>query len=350
MKKNHLIIFISVIVGVLLLITASVIIIINKGKEEEVEIDPKTYIIDSEMIKLNHKEEYEEELTYSRVFTNYEAYLYYFDESVLKEEDFINYNYVVLTLAYDDCGESNLVPTEHVINKDTVDVTVYYDGDCGVCAPIYDYYALKIDKSIDDIDIRVNSIARNKVYCDPTVAYKPIIYLYPTSKTEVNVKLGYKDKISVSYPKYNDGWNVVANPDGTLYDKYTNRNYYALYWEGNNFESKLTDEGFVVKGEDSYKFLEEKLKILGLNEREANEFIIYWLPKLEKNNYNYIRFETNDYIDSYMPLIVNPKPDTVIRVYMIYKPLDSAIKLKEQKLNTPKREGFIVVEWGGSKI
>ena len=35
-------------------------------------------------------------------------------------------------------------------------------------------------------------------------------------------------------------------------------------------------EGFVVKGEDSAAFLEEKLEILGLNYKEAEEFIIYW--------------------------------------------------------------------------
>ena len=34
--------------------------------------------------------------------------------------------------------------------------------------------------------------------------------------------------------------------------------------------------------------LEEKLAILGLTERESEEFIVYWLPKLEKNKYNYI--------------------------------------------------------------
>ena len=45
--------------------------------------------------------------------------------------------------------------------------------------------------------------------------------------------------------------------------------------------------GFVVEGKDTIKFLEEKLKQLGLTDKEADEFIIYWLPKLENNKYNY---------------------------------------------------------------
>lgn len=35
--------------------------------------------------------------------------------------------------------------------------------------------------------------------------------------------------------------------------------------------------------------MEEKLKLLEFYEREE-ELIIYWLPKLEANKYNYIRF------------------------------------------------------------
>jgi hypothetical protein len=112
----------------------------------------------------------------------------------------------------------------------------------------------------------------------------------------------------------------------------------------------MTDEGFVVKGEDSIKFLEEKLEILGLNEREAEEFIVYWLPILEKNNYNYIRFASQDEINQNMPLDVNPVPDTVIRVLMITKPLDKYVEVNEQQLEKVERNGYTLVEWGGTII
>ena len=35
---------------------------------------------------------------------------------------------------------------------------------------------------------------------------------------------------------------------------------------------------------------------------------------------------------------------------MDYKALDKPIEVKEQKLTTPERNGFTVVEWGGSII
>ncbi len=51
-----------------------------------------------------------------------------------------------------------------------------------------------------------------------------------------------------------------------------------------------------------------------------------------------------------MPLEITPKPDTIMRVLMEYKPLNEKISIKKQKLSTPKRRGFTVVEWGGSEI
>ena len=133
------------------------------------------------------------------------------------------------------------------------------------------------------------------------------------------------------------------------------RKLYALYWECKSPKqydySNLNDlEGFVIKGEDTAKFLEEKLEILGLNEREAEEFIVYWLPRMEPNKYKYIRFETREEIDNNMPLDIEPTPDTTIRIIMDWKGLDEEISVKEQALEKEERNGYTVVEWGGSEI
>lgn len=180
---------------------------------------------------------------------------------------------------------------------------------------------------------------------------KPIIYLYPEEQTKVSVELKRKENITCSYPKYVDGWKVIAEPNGDLIDIEDGRKLYSLYYEcENEFEYGMTDEGFVIEGKDSAEFLEEKLSILGLNEKETEEFIIYWLPKLEANKYNYIRFATYEEIDENMPLEVTPTPDTKIRIVMIFKGLDEQIEIKEQKLDKAERNGFTVVEWGGTEL
>ena len=55
-------------------------------------------------------------------------------------------------------------------------------------------------------------------------------------------------------------------------------------------------------------------------------------------------------IEENMPLEITPKPDTLIRIIMTYKPLKEQIEVKEQKLETLERKGFVAVEWGGSEI
>lgn len=181
--------------------------------------------------------------------------------------------------------------------------------------------------------------------------YKPIIYIYPEEEMKITVNLGNPEKLTTTYPKYEDGWTVVAKPDGTLIDTDTGREYYSLYWEGLDTNSgQNMQEGFVVAKEDITKFLEEKLEILGLNEREAQEFIIYWLPRLETHEYVYIRFKTMEEIEENMPLILSEKPDTLIRVVMEWKGLDKYREVEEQQLERVERKGFTIVEWGGTEI
>lgn len=185
-----------------------------------------------------------------------------------------------------------------------------------------------------------------------SISEKPIIYLYPKEDTQVSVKLGNEDKITSSYPTYTSGgWNVLAKPTGDLIDLNSGRNLYSLYYECDNSEHfSMKKDGFVVESEKLVEFLEEKLSILGLTEREAEEFIVYWLPRLQANKYNYIRFATIDEINQNMPLEFSTNPDTLIRVLMTYKPLEHPIDVEEQQLSTPERKGFVAVEWGGTQI
>ncbi len=179
------------------------------------------------------------------------------------------------------------------------------------------------------------------------VSYKPIIYIYPTQETKVQVKLWTPENLSHTYPKYNSEkwWNVVAQPNGDLEDMETWRKLYALYREWKSRNKTNFDKWFVVAWKDIISFLEEKLAILWLNERESEEFIVYWLPQMENNEWNLIRFETIEEQNESMPLNITPTPDTVIRVMMDWKAIDEPINIPEQNLTTPERNGFTVVEW-----
>lgn len=180
---------------------------------------------------------------------------------------------------------------------------------------------------------------------------KPIIYLYPETTTEIHVSLDYDGELTTTYPQYpQDGWKVTARPDGTLYDQ-NGKEYYSLYWEGKSREPLKITDGFVVPKEETIPFLEEKLKVLGLSPREANEFIIFWLPTLEKNAFNVIHFSGEDYLQQ-AKLNVTPVPETMIRVAMVFQGLDDPIEIPEQDLSplAKSRKGFTLVEWGGQEL
>ena len=181
---------------------------------------------------------------------------------------------------------------------------------------------------------------------------KPIIYFYPTEKENISVILWNTENLLHTYPKYdsNKWWNVIAQPNWELKDLDSGRKLYALYREWESETETNFDEGFVVAWKDIIPFLEEKLEILWLNEREAEEFIVYWLPQMEWNEWNLIRFETIEEQNENMPLIITPKPDTMIRVMMDWKAIDKPIEIPEQELITPERIWFTVVErWGSQR-
>jgi hypothetical protein len=128
-----------------------------------------------------------------------------------------------------------------------------------------------------------------------------------------------------------------------------NKEYSYLYWEGISNNKWNMSKGFVVKGSDTAKFLQEKLEYLGLTPKEYNEFIVYWLPILQNNKYNLITFAGEDY-ENIAKLDITPKPDSILRVMMLYRPLDRPIKIEEQIPKPFERKGFTVIEWGGTEV
>ncbi len=192
------------------------------------------------------------------------------------------------------------------------------------------------------------SIQTSTFQIDPEACYKPVIYLYPEETTQVSVSLELDGKLTCTYPAYNTSWEVIAAPDGTLTDA-NGQTYNYLYWEGNVHTQWDLSRGFCVKGSDTAAFLEDTLAKLGLTRREANEFIVYWLPLMEQNPYNIISFQEEAYTDA-AKLNISPAPDTVIRVFMTWQASEDYVNLEPQTFTTPERAGFTVVEWGGTEL
>jgi len=177
---------------------------------------------------------------------------------------------------------------------------------------------------------------------------KPVIYLYPTTQTKVNVQVkpnGGLTKVDPFYPI--NGWLVSAKPNGELTNISDQQNYPYLFWEGNAYDMNIPNEGFVLKKENVKANMQTLLARLGLNEKETADFLDFWQEKLEVKPYVFVTFVSQTDFDKVAPLNISPKPDKVIRVFMDYQPLDFSQKVTPLKIKTPTRTGFTVVEWGG---
>lgn len=207
-----------------------------------------------------------------------------------------------------------------------------------------------------DIEKLVNAYVTNDKsyltepgYFGEVNAFKPIIYLYPEEKTDVTVELNVNGRLTCTYPEYDSRWQVTAFPDGTIYDMRDGTEYYSLFWEAELNADWDMSKGFVVKREDTADFLREKLAEMGLTPRESNEFIIYWLPLMQENECNLITFQTEQY-EKNAVLDIDPVPDSLLRIFMVYEECDPDTEITPQEFEPFERNGFTVVEWGGSEI
>jgi len=267
------------------------------------------------------------------------------DKTTAEKYDHNIFDHIKITKIYSNCFFARtVIPMPYEIKLNGILSEEWCVGD-QVTA---DYSNIYYDDKNNRVEVDFTSVEASDWRPDPNAAYKPVIYLYPEQKTEVSVNLDVNGRLTCTYPAYKKGWEVTATPDGTLTDV-NGQTYNYLYWEGEIYAQYDLSKGFCIKGEDTAEFLEDALEKLGLTRREANEFIVYWLPMMEQNPYNIISFQTDSYTDN-AKLMVNPAPDTLIRVFMAWQSASQYTELDKQELTAPERTGFTVVEWGGAEV
>lgn len=267
------------------------------------------------------------------------------DKTTAEKYDNNIFSDIVITEIYANCFFARtVIPMPYEIKLNGALSDDWCVGDQIVVTYENTYY----DSENQRVEADFLSVDTSDFELDPDMCYKPVIYLYPEVELDVSVKLTLGGELTCTYPAYADGWNVTAAPDGTLTDE-NGQTYNYLYWEGETNAAFDLAKGFCVKGEETAAFLEDALAKLGLTRREANEFIVYWLPLMQDNPYNRISFQTDTYTDA-AKLEISPTPDTLIRVFMVWQAADTYVAMEEQDLSAPAREGFTVVEWGGTVI
>lgn len=189
---------------------------------------------------------------------------------------------------------------------------------------------------------------------------KPVLYLYPSRTMRLSVSLDYEGTLTYTYPTPQaraDGavtWRVTASPDGDLTDA-SGRHYPSLFWEGEGHTTFAQNEGFIVDADAATGFLEEKLSILGLSEREAAEFITFWGPRITERGRALVTFATDEYARRAVYRFTDTSsgievvPETFIRVYVVIGEVPQTAVPEQKLVPAPARTGFTAVEWGGTE-
>jgi len=208
---------------------------------------------------------------------------------------------------------------------------------------------------------------------------KPVVYLYSEKPTDIHLSFLSSVSLNTQIPFYNNGWFVKAQPDGRLTDlqpqytdcskidslkfgsEYANNscktnNYPYIYWSGKSMENSYpkAEGGWVVERKNLKIFMDQKLKEIGLTEKESNDMTSYWIPKMNEKNSPYYRisFLTTKQMNEFVPMNVRPVPDSVLRVFLDFKPLNSKpiVDPIPQQFGKFNRHGFTLVEWGGLNL
>ncbi|MCK5027539.1 MAG: hypothetical protein KAS07_03910 [Candidatus Pacebacteria bacterium] len=173
-------------------------------------------------------------------------------------------------------------------------------------------------------------------------ARKPAIYLYPTEDMDVQVQVDVNGILFNDIPKYNNGWDVFVTKDGIIDGVYDYLFYEAFLWK-----IDVPEEGWVVAYNELEEWFADMLPVLGLNEKETEQFVEYWMEELPRSKYYEVKLFDREFVDENMTLSIDPAPDTVIRLLFYFKPVEEKNCLQEPTIVIPTRDGFTVVEWGG---
>ena len=195
-----------------------------------------------------------------------------------------------------------------------------------ISAGNYNIYASKMDPALgfpwdkytydfyyDGKDTYDVGIIELECYVD-----KPAIYIYPEEDSQFQVQLILRNgtKITESIPEYNSGWDLFVEKSGRIDNKYD-----YLFYEASIkiMPSRQVGTGWCISQKNLKNELNDLLLKIGLNKQETNEFLDYWLNRLQEYKYYKIYPVVNEQLDEFVELDIASQPKTIFRICFSFK-------------------------------
>jgi hypothetical protein len=180
----------------------------------------------------------------------------------------------------------------------------------------------------------------------PVVVRKPVIYAYPLEPTLLTVSVDVDGELTTVHPPLANGvWRVMAHPSGAL--TVGDRVHDYLFWEATGPDFRPDPAAaFSVARDQLPAFLEGICDTFALTDSECGDFVTYWLPEMNAYPHVTVSFPLAAY-ERYARLNIHPRPDSVIRLFMVFEGTQRPQVTVPPQLVQQRRGGFTVVEWGG---
>ena len=211
-----------------------------------------------------------------------------------------------------------------------------------------DFYVMTITgvtpMRMGEVDIPKDDYCVSFVLEEGMIAYKPNIYLYPKKKTKLDVSLDFPQggEVIKSIPAFPDKWqNIKVKPSGLIDNEYE-----YLFYEAALPDRWQYNEGWSVMINDLETFFRQNLSEYGFVENEINDFINYWIPRLDDSPYYNIYPQYTDKVDELVTLNISKEPQSLLRMFYVIKASDKKFYLPVPDIPDFDREGFTVTEWG----
>jgi hypothetical protein len=176
------------------------------------------------------------------------------------------------------------------------------------------------------------------------ISRKPNIYIYPTKELKLTVNLSFPNggQLLESIPNYGNGWEISVKTNGII-----NETYHYLFYECKFPDMTQNKFGWLVANTELEQFFRNNMSLSGFNENEIKDFTEYWIPLLKDYKYYEIYPQYKNTLDKMSFISFSETPLNIFRLqYVIKGRNDNNIILLAPQLETARREGFFVMEWG----
>ena len=185
--------------------------------------------------------------------------------------------------------------------------------------------------------------------CEPDerkedLVYKPNIYIYPEEEIQLDVILSFPmgGKVITSIPEYINGWSVTVDKNGIIDDIYS-----YLFYESLQPDIWQKSDGWLIKKSELESFFRMNMAEFGFFGQEIDDFIDYWIPRLNDHSFYAIYPQTKELIDDVIEIYFSTQPKNSLRLFYVIKGHESIVdELPVPEIESFNREGFYVTEWG----